>query len=165
MSYTPPAHGACDFNFTLSYTPPVHGSVNFNFISEIIYTYVPSGGMTFGGAAGWKQIKLYIPSGGITFAGAALTNGSRTTTYTPSGGIQFGGTGPFSKLFVVTYTPSGGLVFDGTANLGRVKVVAVSGGFILNGEGNPFKTFVYNYPGPNPFVFGKDPRQRIHWRR
>jgi hypothetical protein len=164
MSYTPPAHGACDFNFTLSYSAPAHGSVNFAFTSEIIYTYVPSGGVVFAGTGLWNRTRSPIASGGLTFAGSAPTHPTIVRVYVPSGGFTFAGLGLYNPAYTFTYvTSGGGLIFSGAALIAIVKKAIVSGGIQLGGSGHTFKTYIYPYRYVDYFSIGHENHQRRGW--
>lgn len=58
-------------------------------VAPVVYTYVASGGINFGGASLNAKVKDFIASGGVIFGGAALT--TETDTYEGSGGLVFGG--------------------------------------------------------------------------
>lgn len=164
MAYTPPAHGAVNFNFILSYSAPAHGAVNFDFSASITHTYTPTGGIVFGGSAPVSKIKVPVISGGITFGGAASTGRFVQFTYVPSGGITFGGAATYSHSITHTYTPSGGITFGGTAAIAIIKAYVTQGGGITFGGTSPTEQlYIYPYRIVDPFALGRDNFKRREW--
>lgn len=118
------------------------------------YSYTPSGGLSFGGAAPVVRKATKAVSGGLVLAGAAPVSrrASRTVaggltlagaatvirnaTRAPAGGLLLAGTAPYSSTSSTqtrTVTPTGGVVFAGTAPVQRAMRYTPVGGITFGG--------------------------------
>lgn len=122
------------------------------------FTYSPSGGITFGGAATTTFTRDYLAtsSGGLTFAGAATALQSRNFEFTSSGGIQLGGdaTETFTRDYAVT--SSGGVQFGGAASAtaGVEFTFSGSGGLTFGGVGTTAYSPDYVFTSSGGIVLG-----------
>lgn len=93
-------------------------------------TWVASGGLQFGGAAGIIRQRVSISAGGIVFGGAVAE--IRTAVRAAVGGILFGGTATPIAVHVVR-TTAGGIQFGGTAAEIRQAIRVATGGLQFGG--------------------------------
>lgn len=136
------------------------------------YTYTPTGGITFAGAASLNKGKVPTVSGGLTFAGSGTVNKGkvfpvsggivfsgtatklRTKVFSPSGSIVFGGSAAssFASNGSFTYTPTGGITFGGSGVYSRTKVFQPSGALAISGAAVILKTKVVTGNGSIAFA-------------
>lgn len=95
----------------------------------LTYSYAPTGGITFGGAATKTRGAVKTPTGGVQFSGQATNQ--RGAIKATSGGFLFAGTA--SQTRGRSVTPSGGLTLSGAATVLRGMVRAASGGILFSG--------------------------------
>jgi len=122
------------------------------------FTYTPSGGLSFSGAAAISQTAAYVgaASGGLSFAGAATVSQTALYSMTMAGGITFSGVATVQLDISFTFTPTGGLVFSGAATVASTAAYAVtgSGGITLAGAAAATQTSAYAASGAGGLSFG-----------
>lgn len=96
------------------------------------YTYLPSGGLVFGGSAPISKEKSVTPSGVVVFSGSALV--SRVKAFIASGGIVLSGSASILKEKVPT--ASGGVAFGGAASTAYVPGATGPSTFSYTGSGS-----------------------------
>ena len=99
---------------------------------DVTYTYIATGGITFGGSATISRtFGGNVATGGIVFG----SPGIYSITYippAPTGGIIFGGATTVARAYAISAT--GGIIFAGSATAYVVHVVTGTGGIVFGGS-------------------------------
>lgn len=135
MSYTPPAHGAVDFDFTGSYTPPAHGSTDFDFGSAPPGTAITGvAGTGAAGTVGKSRTIALTGAAGTSHVGTVSASSAAGTAIT--GNAATGAAGTAHAAHTVTLTGAAAATAVGTVTVLTGINIALTGAAATGARGS-----------------------------